>query len=174
MRCGFDRKRGAKVMTRVEKVKAEKERRRSSFDPIWIVLLLGIPAIGTGAWAFASPEMAWVFSISYGLFSLITSISVLVAQVRDAAYGYVALMALYIASFILPLVAVASGSMTGMVGSLAIVGLVGLLAGICQLYWVFVESGRAYLQTAWCMCILMRLMSMGMGYAAAAATASNQ
>ena len=168
MRCGFDRKRGAKVLTRVEKVKAEKERRRASFDPIWVVLALGIPAIGTGVWAFTDAQMSWVFSLSYGLFSLITSVAVLVAQVRDAAYGYVALMAIYIASFILPIIAVASGSTSGLVGSAAIVGVIGLVCGICQLYWVFAESGRSYLQTAWCMCIVMRLMSMGLNFAAAA------
>lgn len=171
MRCGYDRKRGARVTTRVEKDKdVQEERRRSasSFDPMWVVLALGLPAIGTGLWAFADPTMDWVFSISYGLFSLTTSVSVLVAQVRDKAWGYIVLMGLYMASFILPIIAVASGSMAGLAGSLLVLGLVGLIAGLCQLYWVFVESGRAYLQVAWCMCILMRLMTMGLGFAAAA------
>lgn len=174
MRCGFDRKRGAKVITRVEKVKVEKERRRMNFDPIWIVLALGIPAMGTGVWAFADIQMLWVFGIAYGLFSLITSVAVLVAQVRDSAYGYVVLMALYMASFILPIVAAASGSMEGLIGGALVVGVVGLVCGLCQLYWVFAESGRSYLQTAWCMCIVMFLMSRGLETMARAAAMADQ
>lgn len=128
MRCGFDRKRGAKVMTRVEKVKEQKEeRRRQPLDITWIVVGFGLLTVGCAASALltsamAVPALLLLSVLGFGLY-----ITIIACQFRDGETVYAVCA---IASFF--------------------VGVTGFVT----LFWLFAVNDRGWLKGLWACMIL--------------------
>ena len=128
MRCGYDRKRGSKVMTRVEKVKEEKpDRSRHPIDVTWIVVGFGLLTVGCAISVFAAPVMVipavfLLLALGAGLY-----ITMIACQFRDGETVY------------------------------AICSLVGLFVGftsIVSLYWLFAVNDRGWLKGLWACMVL--------------------
>jgi len=132
MRCGYDRKRGSKVMTKVEKVKEEKERRRQPLDVTWIVVGFGLLVVGAAVSACftgvaAVPAMLLLSALGLGLY-----ITIIACQIRDGETIYAACA---IASFF--------------------VGITGL----ATLFWLFAVNDRGWLKGLWA-CMLISYITL--------------
>jgi hypothetical protein len=129
MRCGYDRKRGAKVTTRVEKIKEVKEsKRRQPLDITWIVVGFGLLTVGCAVSTFVAPIMIIPAALLFAALALGLYITMISCQFRDGETIYA------ICSII--------GFFTGGLTSLA------------SLFWLFAVNDRGWLKGLWACMIL--------------------
>lgn len=134
MRCGFDRKLGAKRTTRVEAERpdpVEKEGRARPMDVTWMVVGYGVVTVGLAVAALMVPSVFVPAVLLHMVLAVALSVTVLVCQFRDGDTVYAICT---LASFF--------------------VGITGLVT----LYWLFVVNDRGWLKGLWGSSVLANIL----------------
>ncbi|MDP1660407.1 MAG: hypothetical protein Q8L55_00700 [Phycisphaerales bacterium] len=132
MRCGYDRKRGSRVTTRVERQKAEKEERREPLDVTWIVVGFGLLTVGCAVSALvtsamAVPALLLLSALGFGLY-----ITIIACQFRDGetVYAVCAILSFFVG-----------------------------ITGFVTLFWLFAVNDRGWLKGLWA-CMLVSYVTL--------------